>query len=71
MLIKLITNCINDAEHFKCVMVVNSDSSANLSFYQMLDFKALSLLELKMKLGDEDEINAHASYRFKLRSYEL
>ena len=24
-----------------------------------------------MHLGDEDEINAHASYRFKLRDYEL
>ena len=37
----------------------------------MLDFKALSLLELKLVLGDEDEINAHASYRYKLRNYEL
>lgn len=30
MLIKLINNCITDADHFKSVMVVNSDSSATM-----------------------------------------
>ena len=71
MLIKLMNNCITDSDHFKSVMVVNSDSTATLFFQQILEFKALNILELKMHLGDEDEINAHASYRFKLRDYEL
>ena len=71
MLVKLVNSCIIDPDHFKAVMVVNCDSTADLTFYQILDFKDLSILELKLHLGDEDEINAHASYRFKLRSYEL
>jgi hypothetical protein len=32
MLVKLINSCIIDEEHFKAVMVVNSDSTAELSF---------------------------------------
>ena len=71
MLIKLMYNCINDEEHFKAVMIISSDSTATLFFRQILDFKAINLLELKMVLGDEAEINAHASYRFKLRNFEL
>jgi hypothetical protein len=71
MLIKLMNNCITDPDHFKSVMVVNSDSTATLFFQQILEFKALNILEMKMHLGDEDEINAHACYRFKLRDYEL
>jgi hypothetical protein len=71
MLIKLVNNCITDEDHYKAVMTVNSDSTAELCFLQILDYKAITLLQLKLHLGEEDEINAHASYRFKLRNYEL
>ena len=32
MLIKLLNNCLTDPESFKAVMIVNSDSTANLFF---------------------------------------
>lgn len=68
MLIKLIQSCITDPEHFKSVIVMNSDSTANLNFFQMLEFKRLSLLEVVLQMGEEDEINAHASFRYKMKS---
>lgn len=71
MLIKLIQSCITDPEHFKSVIVMNSDSTANLNFFQMLEYKRLSLLEVVLNMGEEDEINAHASFRYKMKSLEL
>ena len=50
---------------------MNSDSTANMSFFQMLEHKQLSLLEVVLQMGEEDEINAHASFRYKLKSLQL
>lgn len=71
MLIKLITNSIDDQEHFRCVLIMNSDSSATLTFFQILEFKSLNLLSINLKLGDSDEINKHVAFKYKLISYNL
>lgn len=71
MLIKLITNSIDDQEHFRCVLIMNSDSSATLTFFQILEFKSLNLLSFNLKLGDSDEINKHVAFKYKLISYNL
>ena len=33
MIIKLVSNCISDQEHFRCVLIMNSDSTATLTFF--------------------------------------
>ena len=71
MILKLISKAIEDEEKFRCILIMNSDSTATLNFYQVLEYKKLSLLELNMKLGDETEINKHVSYKYKLVSYQL
>jgi len=71
MLIKLISNSISDQEHFRCVLIMNSDATATLTFYQIMSFKSLNILSLNMKLGDTDEINKHVSFKYKLVSHQL
>ena len=71
MIIKLISKTIEDEEKFRCILIMNSDSTATLNFFQVLEYKKLSLLEMNMKLGDETEINKHVSYKYKLVSYQL
>jgi hypothetical protein len=71
MLVKLVTNCIEDVEHFICVLIMNSDSTANLNFISKLEYKSVNILNLNLKLGDEEEINRHVSYKYKLVSYQL
>ena len=81
MLIKLINHCIQDdekrrnaeelglqvpEEKFKCHLIMNSDSTATLTFHQIMDFKMVNLLSLVMKLGDQDVINKHVSFKYKL-----
>jgi len=71
MLIKLITNSISEQETYRCVLIMNSDSTASLNFFEQLEFKQLSLLTMKLRLGDTDEINKHVSYKHRLASYQL
>ena len=33
MLIKLIDNTIKDNEHYRCMLIMNSDSTATLNFF--------------------------------------
>jgi hypothetical protein len=33
MLLKLITNSISDQEHFRCVLIMNSDATATITFF--------------------------------------
>ena len=47
---------------------MNSDSTANMKFINLLEHKELNLLEVVLQMGEEDEINAHASFRYKLKS---
>ncbi len=71
MLIKLLNNCIEDPEQFKCEMIMNSDSSATLKVIRILEFKWLEQLSLTMKLGDMDIINQHVSFRYRLIRNQL
>ena len=71
MLIKLITNSIDEQETYRCVLIMNSDSSASLNFTEQLEYKQLSLLCLKLRLGDTDEINKHVSYKYRLAQHQL
>ena len=71
MLIKLLHNAYSDAEQYKCVLIMNSDSTATMNFYQILDFKSINLLNLTMKLGNAEVINKHVSFRYKLIKHQL
>lgn len=53
------------------MMIMNSDSTANLKFIKMLPFKQLEQLSLKFKLGEMDAIQKHVVYRYKLIRHEL
>lgn len=50
---------------------MNSDSTATLTFHQILEYKSINLLSITLKLGDEDEINKHVSYKYKMISFQL
>ena len=50
---------------------MNSDSTATLTFHQILEYKSINILTLNLKLGDEDEINKHVSYKYKMISHNL
>ena len=62
MIIKLLNNTITASENriegqpekFKCVLIMNSDSTATLSFEETLEYKQLKLLSINLKLGDAD-----------------
>lgn len=41
MLIKLINNAIEDPKQYKIVMIMNTDSTATLKFFKILEFKSL------------------------------
>ncbi len=71
MIIKLISKTIEDEEKFRCILIMNSDSTATRNIYQVVEYKKLSLLEMNMKLGNETEINKHVSYKYKHVSYQL
>lgn len=71
MLIKYFTNAINDEQHYKCQLYMSSDSSAQFFFHQILEFKSIVLLRFNMKLGDEDEINNHVIYKYKMVQHAL
>jgi hypothetical protein len=71
MLIKLFNQAIEDPEQFKLVMIMNSDSSANLKFIKSLPFKQLEQLCLRFKLGEMDAIQKHVVFRYKLIRHEL
>ena len=66
MLIKLINQSIVEPETNKIEMIMNSDSTATLKFYKILDFKVLEQLSLNMKLGDAEVINDHVAFQYKL-----
>jgi hypothetical protein len=66
MLVKLLNGCIEDPEHFKCLLIINTDSSATLKILKDLEFKTLEQLSLNLRLGDQDQINRQVSHRFKL-----
>lgn len=69
MLIRLMTNAIDEPENYRCMLVMNSDSTASLHFIQILEYRSVDLLTLKLTLGDEDEINRHVSFRYKYVAY--
>jgi hypothetical protein len=71
MLIKFFNQAIEDPEQYKLMMIMNSDSSANLKFIKMLPFKQLEQLSLKFKLGEMDAIQKHVVFRYKLIRHEL
>ena len=52
-------------------MEMNSDASAWLYFVQILDYSSQRVLKIKLEMGEESEINAHASFRFKLKNLQL
>lgn len=67
----MIDNTIKDNEHYRCMLIMNSDSTATLNFFQILDYKSLNLMSIILKLGDADEVNKHVSYRYRLVSHQL
>lgn len=62
MLIKFFNQAIEDPEQYKLMMIMNSDSTANLKFIKMLPFKQLEQLSLKFKLGEMDAIQKHVVF---------
>ena len=62
MIIKLLTNTIiatkkrqeGEPGKHKCELIMNSDSTATLTFYEILEYKELNLLSLVFKMGDAD-----------------
>lgn len=62
MIIKLLNNTITASEKkiegglekHKCVLIMNSDSTATLTFFEILEFRSLELLSLVFKLGDAE-----------------
>ena len=71
MLIKLVNSCIEDPEHFKGVMIMNTDGTALLKIFKILDFKQLEQVSLPLKLGDVESINKHVGFRYKLARHHL
>ena len=50
---------------------MNTDGSASLKIFKMLEFKSIDQLTLPMKLGEVDQINRHVSFRYKLARHQL
>jgi hypothetical protein len=71
MLIKFFNQTIEEPDQYKLVMIMNSDSTANLKFIKILPFKQLEQLSLKFKLGEMDAIQKHVVFRYKLIRHEL
>jgi Centriolar protein SAS N-terminal len=71
MLIKLINQCIEDPEQFKCILIMNSDSTATLKIFKVLEFKSLDQLTITLKLGDVETLKKHVSFRYKIASFNL
>ena len=80
MIIKLLTNTITATKKrneegspgkHKCELIMNSDSTATLTFYEILEYKELNLLSLIFKMGDADQINNHVTFRYKLVKHQL
>ena len=71
MVIKLINSTITDTEQFKALLIMNSDSTATLTFFKHLELKSLEQLSLTMQLGDVDVIHRHVSFRYKLMKHQL
>ena len=50
---------------------MNSDATATLKFFKILEFKQLEQLSLIFKLGDMETIQKHVVYRYKIIRNQL
>lgn len=75
MLIKLLNNSITEVgkepSQYFCQLFMSSDSSATFRIEQKLEFRQVMMLQIQMKLGDEDEINNHVIYKYQIVNHQL
>jgi hypothetical protein len=70
MLVKLFNCVISQPLHYKCILHIEKDNTANLFYHQILDYKTLSLFTHSFDVEEEERVKLHIKYRHRLARAE-